>query len=330
MQQTKIGETILFVGRSGEILSRLQNGFPNKTVTATADRLSGLTTTSAEHVKRHRLVLFETDGNSEDIAALKRLSNGLDELPTFVALIDDGLAIGSAGKLFEAGAEVLPESIARSALAKSLAQYMAGPRQPEPAPAPVAQAGAVYSIVPSRGGGGATTVAVNLAVSLAASLPHGGQTEAGQNRVLLLDLDIQFGNAGTYVDVEDNGALVDLLAGNADPTADRVLAAVQKTEHGIDIITAPTMFVPVTAMTPELAERMLDVLRAHYDHVVIDLPRAALDWVEPLIKGSDRLVLVSDGSVPCIRQAKRLVDLFREMDVDLKIALEGLSFRFLL
>jgi pilus assembly protein CpaE len=72
-------------------------------------------------------------------------------------------------------------------------------------------------------------------------------------------------------------------------------------------------------MTAELAERIVDIVRERYTHVVIDLPRAALDWVEPVVRASDRLLLVSDGSVPCIRQAKRMLDLYRELDPNLTV-----------
>ena len=133
------------------------------------------------------------------------------------------------------------------------------------------------------------------------------------------DMWVQFGNAGTYVDVEDNGGMTELLAGEAEPTPDRVLRMTQDTGLGIDVLTAPAIFVPLTAMTAELAQRIVDVLSARYAHVVIDLPRAALDWVEPVVRASDRLLLVSDGSVPCIRQAKRMIDLYRELEPTLKI-----------
>lgn len=318
MQQTRIGETILFVGQNGAFLSKLQAEFPKTVVAASARTLCELPVSAAELANRHSIVLFETDAGAADVEALKKLDAKHDGLPVFLALIDEDVPIGRARQLFEAGAEVLPNGNAEDALSRSLTRFMSGGAQTRVAQ-PTRPRGAVYSVVSTRGGAGATTVAVNLAVSLAASLPKDRQDGSLPNRVLLLDFDIQFGNAGTYVDVEDNGGLTELLSGEATPTPERVLRMVQDTGLNVDVLTAPAIFVPLTAMTAELAERILDIVRERYAHVVIDLPRAALDWVEPVVRASDRLLLVSDGSVPCIRQAKRMLDLYRELEPTLAV-----------
>ncbi len=318
MQQTSIGQTILFVGQNSAFLSKMQAEFPKTVVAASARTLSELAVSAAELTERHSIVLFETDAGAGDVEALKILNAEHDGLPVFLALIDEDVPIGRARQLFEAGAEVLPNGNAEDALARSLTRFMSGGAQTQVAQ-PVRPRGAVYSVVSTRGGAGATTVAANLAVSLADSLPANRKDGDLPNQVLLLDFDIQFGNAGTYVDVEDNGGLTELLSGEATPTPERVLRMIQDTGLKIDVLTAPAIFVPLTAMTAELADRIVDIVRERYTHVVIDLPRAALDWVEPVVRASDRLLLVSDGSVPCIRQAKRMLDLYRELDPNLAV-----------
>ncbi|MCB1337288.1 MAG: hypothetical protein KDK10_07485 [Maritimibacter sp.] len=320
MQQTRIGETILFVGDNGSFLSKLQAEFPKAVVMASARKLSELAASSNQLSDRHSIIMFETDASDSDIEALTRLGAGREGPPVFVALIDEDVPIGRARKLFEAGAEVLPNGSGQDGLTRSLSRFVSGGARAQQAPAAPPD-GAVYSIVSTRGGSGATTVAVNLAVALAEGMPKDKGAPTQPNRVLLLDFDIQFGNAGTYVDVEDNGGFTDLLAAEVAPSPDRVLGAVQDTGLGFDILTAPAIFVPLTAMTGELAERILDTARRNHAHVVVDLPRAALDWVEPVVGVTDRLLLVSDGSVPCIRQAKRLLDLYHEMHPALAIEL---------
>ena len=318
MQQTRIGETILFVGQNSDFLSKLQAEFPRAMVVASAQRLSELAASAGELSERHSIILFETDARAADVEALAKLKAGQDGSPIFLALIDEEVPIGRARKLFEAGAEVLPTGSAPDALSRSLTRFMSGGAETQVAQ-PQLPKGAVYSVVSTRGGAGATTVAVNLAVSLAANLPKDRQDGGLPNKVILLDFDIQFGNAGTYVDTEDNGGFTDLLAGEIAPTSDRVLSAVQDTGLHVDILTAPAIFVPLTSMTPDLAARIVEVARARYAHVVIDLPRAALDWVEPVVRASDRLLLVSDQSVPCVRQAKRMLDLYHEMEPSLAV-----------
>ena len=74
-------------------------------------------------------------------------------------------------------------------------------------------------------------------------------------------------------------------------------------------------------MTPEIVAHMIGVFRYAYEYLIIDLPRATLDWLAPVIMATDQLIMVSDSSVPCIRQAKRLIDLYRENRLTLPVAL---------
>jgi pilus assembly protein CpaE len=139
--------------------------------------------------------------------------------------------------------------------------------------------------------------------------------------VALLDLDLQFGNAGVYLDLEDNGGLLDLMSAPINPTRQDILRAAQASSYGVDVLTAPSIFTPIDVMTDGRVKEILSAFMAHYAYVVVDLPKVVVDWIEPVIALSDRLVLVSDLSVPCIRQAKRLIDLYRETNVTLPVDL---------
>jgi len=185
MQQTKIGETILFVGQNGEFLSTLQAEFPKTVVAASARTLAELAVSAADLAARHSIILFETDAGAGDIEALKKLNAEHDGLPVFLALIDEDVPIGRARQLFEAGAEVLPNGSAEDALSRSLTRFMSG-GAPTQVAQPMRPRGAVFSVVPTRGGAGATTVAANLAISLADSLPADHRDTNLPNRVLLL------------------------------------------------------------------------------------------------------------------------------------------------
>ena len=49
--------------------------------------------------------------------------------------------------------------------------------------------------------------------------------------------------------------------------------------------------------------RMLDLVSAYFDYVVIDLPRIWFPWTETVLLGSNRLFIVTDMTVPSIRHA---------------------------
>jgi pilus assembly protein CpaE len=287
-------------------------------VAAPAETLHDLTGSAESIVAEHKIVLFETDVSEADIAALEHFVAVARGRTKFIALVDENLPLCKVRKLDVSGAaDVLPLEIKAEALMKALKEVTIVPEAPELKAGRSEANAKVFSVAQSRGGAGATTVAANLAVSLALPLKKG---QPGP-RVLLLDLDLQFGNAGTYLDLEDNGAFLNLIGQDTLPTAPSILGAVQSSGHGVDVLTAPTVFVPLTSMSPEFVAAMIKVFRSAYDYVIIDMPRATMDWLGPAILATDRLIMVSDSSVPCIRQAKRLIDLYRENRLTLPVDL---------
>lgn len=312
---------ILLLGEDWAQLSAIEaalSGMENTAVSVETGQLAGINGHAVTFAKENDVVVFATDGSDDDIAVLQSLTAGADKKAVFIAIAGDDVSLARARRLIDAGAvEVVPSGMETGLM--SVLRAEATPPA-ELAPVETRDAGTVISVVQTRGGAGSTTVACNLAVALAKARRR-GMARGTAPRVVVLDLDIQFGNAGVFLDVEDNGALVDLMSQATTPGARAILAAAQPTAHGVDVVTTPLMFVPPSAMTPDRAAAIVAAFAAAYDYVVVDLPRAAVDWIEPVIARTDRLVLVSDLSVPCIRQAKRLTDLFHETQVALPTAL---------
>jgi Flp pilus assembly CpaE family ATPase len=70
-----------------------------------------------------------------------------------------------------------------------------------------------------------------------------------------------------------------------------------------------------------MVAELFEVLRDEYDYVVVDLPRALVDWIEPVIKCTTRLIVVADTSVPSVRHSRRLIDFYREANLGLSVEL---------
>ncbi|MFT4706191.1 MAG: pilus assembly protein CpaE [Reinekea sp.] len=320
IHQVKISGGVLIVGAT-DILAAFQftaDASQPNAIAASAPKLYDLVASVDEVIAKHEVVLFETDVSEADIIALEYFVAAAQGRTKFIALVDENLPLSKVRKLENSGAaDVLPLEIQADVLVQAIAEIAKSPKTPELKKVQAGSKAKVFSIAQSRGGAGATTVAVNLAASLARSTKRGQPAP----RVLLLDLDLQFGNAGTYLDLEDNGALYDLITQESLPSEPAILDAVQSSGHGVDVLTAPVVFLPLTSMSPEFVAHLIDVFRDAYDYVVIDLPRATLDWLTPAILATDRLIMVSDGSVPCIRQAKRLIDVYRESRLTLPVEL---------
>lgn len=298
------------------------SGTQNTRVTTEASTIHALNGSAAKKAFKHDIVIFDADPqNTQELDAISALLSDHDSNTAFLALTDSEVSIVEARKLQNAGVnEVLPLSISstdlngvienllqtRKALQRNT--YSAGSGQ-----------GAIIAVSQARGGIGSTTVAVNLALSLLGERKF--LKKGGKKRVVLLDFDLQFGNANVYLDVEDNGGFLQLIESQEDPDESFLKGVLQTHSSGLDILCAPLPIAPLHSVRAGTISAMLDSLQRDYDYIVVDMPRAIVDWIEPVLHRASVLQIVTDTSVPCIRQAKRLIDFYREGNLGVTVDL---------
>ena len=268
------------------------------------------------------LVIFYADpDDAEEVSAIADLLKAREGHTAFMAFTNGEITIAKAQKLRDVGVDdVLPVSISqdelRSAIDGSLSVRAAVPLSQQSSGGTHTD-GTIIAVSQARGGVGATTVAVNLAQSLLGST--GTFSKSQKNRIALIDMDLQFGNANVFLDLEDNGGMLQIIEGLADPDVSFMKGVMVTHSSGLDVLCAPTAVAPFYSLTPEKISAILDVLRGEYDYVIIDMPRALVDWVGPILKRASQMLIVSDTSVPCVRHARRLIDFYREDHVGLPV-----------
>jgi pilus assembly protein CpaE len=161
----------------------------------------------------------------------------------------------------------------------------------------------IISFIKPCGGLGTTSLAVQTAYSLAA---------AGKNGVCLLDFDLQFGNAALYLDVDNHLNLFNII--DAPDRLDGSFLRGLMAHHpsGIDVLPGPQFVVPLDALTPDLAIRILDIAAAEYEYVVVDMPQAWALWTHGVLSHSSVIVFVAQFTVPALRQGRRVLDTLRQ------------------
>lgn len=184
-------------------------------------------------------------------------------------------------------------------------------RTPEPEAEPVPAA----SSVPLRlitfqglaGGAGGTTLASLLAAEIAATNP--------ELRVLLIDLDLQFGQIGAYLDLREDGRITDLYSGFSKLDVEAFRACLRPVGERLSLLTAPPEILPLDALDPRKMLKFLNLARQSADVVILDLPHALPDWLDPIWREADLMIWVAE---PGIRSSHA----FRRM----KALTEGLAF----
>lgn len=198
--------------------------------------------------------------------------------------------------------EVLPSPVSRLALQSSLAlieeklSHQGAPRQ----------SGAVLSFIPCKGGSGGTFIAANLAYVLASE---------EKKKVLLIDLNLHFGDAVLFIsDQVPSNNLADISRQIMRMDASFLASSVLSVLPNFGVLAAPEDPVQAMEVKPEHIESLLNLARSEYDFIIIDIGRA-LDPVS--IKALDQsnvIFPVMQLTLPFIRDAKRLMDVFHSLE----------------
>lgn len=136
--------------------------------------------------------------------------------------------------------------------------------------------GAVTAVHALAGGAGGTTLAVNLAWELA-GLPS-------RPRVCLIDLDLQFGAVATYLDLPRREAATELLADVAAAEPEAFRQALTPCRDRLQVLCAPPDMLPLDILSPGCANKLVEMARERFDHVVIDMPRSVVEWTGTVLE----------------------------------------------
>lgn len=172
-----------------------------------------------------------------------------------------------------------------------------------------AKSGRLISVIKSVGGVGATTLATQ-----AASLEARIGRESGE-QVCLFDLDLQFGNATTFLGLSSPLTLTDLLEAGNRVDADLLRSVTLDTPSGLHVVPAPDEILPIEAVNPEQIYRIIDLASREFDTVWLDLPGNWTNWSLSLVARSQVVLLVVELTIPSLRQARRQLALLRSQEI---------------
>ena len=173
---------------------------------------------------------------------------------------------------------------------------------------PSGEEGSLMALVSAKGGAGASFLAVNLAHIMAAR---------SRLSTSLVDLDLQFGSLAQYLDLQPKSGL--LRAMEMADGLDAVAADACMAKHESDIrLLAPLddEIVLSRDISPDHFSRLLDLLKNNYERVIVDLPRQIDELSATVYEHADRVLLVMQQELACLRDASRLRTLLtRELGV---------------
>lgn len=165
---------------------------------------------------------------------------------------------------------------------------------------PPARRGKVITVFSAKGGCGKTTLAINLAGALA---------RGGAQSVVLVDLDLAFGDVAINLQVDSARTIVDAvpMAGRLDQTGAASLLTPYR--PGLQVLLAPVSPGEAEKVPAALVTELLEVLGATADYVVVDTPSQFSEHVLNAMDVSQAHVLLTTPDVPALKNLRLTLDM---------------------
>ena len=299
---------VLTITRSAEFGDRINamlGAIDNVRVDSRVGDLQSVNGEAIAALEHADVLLVDIDANDErELCQLGRIVEQRRDGTAILATAQDLSAQGVRGLIRQGVDDFIPQPFELADMRDALTAARAKLQRARAG----RKSGKVIAVTRAKGGMGASTLAAHLALALCEK-PHRRDPE---KQVALLDLDLQFGDLALMLDLEPNGEMVEIIR---DPTRlDGALlrASMMRHKSGLFVLPAPGEFVPLDALAGATAVKLVELAREDFEFVVIDLPLAIPQWLEPVLQHSDQLYVVSQLNVAAIRQTRRLLDFLKE------------------
>ena len=162
--------------------------------------------------------------------------------------------------------------------------------------------GRIVAVVGAKGGVGASTIAHNVAFSIAHDLMLDS---------VVTDLDLAFGTAGLDFNQDPPQGIAEaVFSPDRIDTAfvDRLLA--KCTDH-LNLLAAPATLERVYDFGADAFEAIFDSLRATVPCIVLDVPHQWSGWTKQTLVGADDILIVAAPDLANLRNTKNLYDFLK-------------------
>ena len=174
---------------------------------------------------------------------------------------------------------------------------------------PVGAGTQIISLVGCKGGAGATFLAANLAYLL---------SRKQQGQVLLVDLDLQYGQLVHFFDVKVQHSLSDVIAHLDEMDNSYLQNLFSRYNQFLSLLPAPARLEEAEAVTPEHLEKILPYLKKMqaFRWILVDAGHRLDEITLKAVELADNLVLVTTPSVPALSNTRKWLELLHLLQLE--------------
>ena len=268
------------------------------------------------------IIVAVDDQDEDDLTFIGDLITTAKEKGIKVILVAEEVSPIALHQLLRLGAnEFIPYPLPDGELHSAIERI----RAPEPTPeAPVPDGmkttikatgdrdGVVLPVHGMAGGTGASTFAVNLAWELA------NVEKKNAPRVCLLDFDLQFGTISTFLDLPRRDVVYELLSDTEAMDSESFMQALLTFNEKLHVLTSPSDILPLDLIDSEDINRIIDMARANFDYIVIDMPSTLVNWTEAVLNQAHVYFATLELDMRCAQNTLRLIRALKAEDLPYK------------
>ena len=245
----------------------------------------------AEHPTPNLLILESTASGTDLVGQIDRLAEHCE----------DGVEVMVIGAVNDI-------RLYRQLMARGVSEYIVPPVQPLQLYGSISDLftdpsqpflGKSIAVIGAKGGVGASTIAHNLAWSMAEN--------CGLNTTLV-DLDLSFGTTALDFNHDPQSTVLDALLDPEradDAVVERLIA---KTTEKLSLFSAPATVANMPEVDPGAYAHVIETVRHNVPYVVLDLPHLWSSWVRDTLVAADEIVIVCQPDLASLRNGKNLLD----------------------
>jgi len=158
----------------------------------------------------------------------------------------------------------------------------------------VGKRGRILTVFSPKGGTGKTVTATNLACAFA---------KYEKKRTLLIDLDLQFGDAAIMLGLEPEKTIYDLVVAPGELDSEKLAGYTTRHASGVDVL-APLRPEDAELVTEPKVNRLLEVARGSYDLIVVDTSPFFHGPMLATLDRTDELLVLCGLDVPTLKNVK--------------------------
>lgn len=153
-----------------------------------------------------------------------------------------------------------------------------------------------------KGGTGVTFLATNVACALAFN---------SRKKIILVDLDLQYGDANILLNVKPEKTIGDLIPVLDEVTIEDIRLILTIHQSGLHFLSAPAKIEQAELFTPYQLKRLLLVLAQNFDYVIVNTAAGVDEKNLAILESAAAIELMMTSEIAAVVATKKLVNLLQ-------------------